>query len=72
MKKYILILAALLTVSAVMQAQDKNYDVKKGDLAVSVTFNPGSLGAYSRATFGNLSLSDNGFLLSHGEYDNIK
>lgn len=35
-------------------------------------FNPGSLGAYSRATFGNLSLSDNGFLLSHGEYDNIK
>ncbi|MBE6237704.1 MAG: hypothetical protein E7116_06095 [Bacteroidales bacterium] len=44
MKKYILILAALLTVSAAMQAQDKNYDVKKGDLAVSVTFNPGSLG----------------------------
>lgn len=33
-------------------------------------FNPGSLGDYE-GSFGNLSLSDNGFLLSHGKYHNI-
>lgn len=42
MKKFILISVALLIVS-VMQAQDRNYDVKSGEWAVSVTFNPGSL-----------------------------
>ena len=35
-----------------------------------VLFNPGSLGDFD-GTFGNLSLSDNGFLLSHGKYHNI-
>lgn len=35
-----------------------------------VLFNPGSLGDYE-GSFGNLSLSDNGFLLSHGKYHNI-
>ena len=44
MKKLIFILVALLAVSAAVQAQDKNYDVKKGDWALSVTFNPASLG----------------------------
>lgn len=33
-------------------------------------FNPGALGAYD-GSFGNLSLSDDGFLLSHGRYANI-
>ena len=35
-----------------------------------VIFNPGSLGDFS-GRFGNLSLSDGGFLFSHGEYHNI-
>lgn len=35
-----------------------------------VLFNPGSLGDFE-GSFGNLSLSDNGFLLSHGKYHNI-
>lgn len=34
-------------------------------------FNPGSLGDYE-GSFGNLSVSDNGFLLSHGKYHSIK
>ena len=34
-------------------------------------FNPGSLGDFS-GSFGNLSISDNGCLLSFGKYDNIK
>lgn len=34
-------------------------------------FNPGSLGEFS-GSFGNLSIGDNGFLLSHGSFDNIK
>ena len=34
-------------------------------------FNPGSLGDFE-GSFGNLSVSDNGFLLSHGKYHNIK
>ena len=34
-------------------------------------FNPGSLGDYS-GCFGNLSIGENGFLLSHGSFDNIK
>ena len=33
-------------------------------------FNPGALSAYD-GSFGNLSLSDNGFLLSHGRFSNI-
>jgi putative phosphoesterase len=36
-----------------------------------VLFNPGSLGDFE-GSFGNLSLSDNAFLLSHGKYHNIK
>lgn len=36
-----------------------------------VLFNPGSLGDYE-GSFGNLSVSDNGFLLSHGKYHSIK
>lgn len=35
-----------------------------------VLFNPGSLGDFD-GSFGNLSLSDNGFLFSHGKYHNI-
>ena len=35
-----------------------------------VLFNPGSLGDFD-GSFGNLSLSENGFLLSHGKYHNI-
>lgn len=35
-----------------------------------VVFNPGSLGDYS-GSFGNLSFSENGFLLSHGKIHNI-
>lgn len=35
-----------------------------------VIFNPGSLGDYV-GSFGNLSVSDNGFLLSHGKYHNL-
>lgn len=34
-------------------------------------FNPGSLGGVLEGSFGNLSLSENGFLLSHGRYHNI-
>ena len=48
--------------------------IKKGtirglekDIAV---FNPGSLGDYD-GSFGNLLLSNSGFLLSHGKYHNI-
>ena len=33
-------------------------------------FNPGALSAYD-VSFGNLSLSDTGFLLSHGRFSNI-
>lgn len=44
MKKLIFILAALLTVSAAMQAQDKSHEARKGQWAVSATFNPGTLG----------------------------
>lgn len=36
-----------------------------------VLFNPGSLSSMFDATFGNLSISENGFLFSHGKYDNI-
>ena len=36
-----------------------------------VLFNPGSLGEMFEGSFGNLSLSDNGFLFSHGKYFNI-
>lgn len=35
-----------------------------------VLFNPGSLGDFD-GSFGNLSLSDNAFILSHGKYLNI-
>lgn len=35
-----------------------------------VIFNPGSLDAYD-GSFGNLSFSEQGFLLSHGKYTNI-
>lgn len=38
------------------------------DLAL---FNPGSLGSILDGSFGNLSVSDNGFLLSHGSFSNI-
>lgn len=34
-------------------------------------FNPGSLGELFDGSFGNLSVSDGGFLLSHGKYQNI-
>ena len=48
--------------------------IKKGNVRGvekdMVLFNPGSLGDYE-GSFGNLSLSDNGFLLSHGKYHNI-
>lgn len=36
-----------------------------------VLFNPGSLGGMLDASFGNLSISENDFLLSHGKYHNI-
>ena len=36
-----------------------------------VLFNPGSLGEMFDGTFGNLSISENGFLFSHGKYRNI-
>ena len=36
-----------------------------------VLFNPGSLGDMFDGSFGNLSITDNGFLLSHGKYHNI-
>ena len=36
-----------------------------------VLFNPGSLGSMLDGSFGNLSISGNGFLLSHGKYNNI-
>ena len=36
-----------------------------------VLFNPGSLGDMFEGSFGNLSISENGFLLSHGKYRNI-
>ena len=35
-----------------------------------VLFNPGSLGDFE-GSFGNLNISDSGFLLSHGNYHNI-
>lgn len=35
-------------------------------------FNPGSLGDSFEGSFGNLSVSENGFLLSHGNYHNIR
>ena len=34
-------------------------------------FNPGSLSGMFEGTFGNLSVSEGGFLLSHGKYHNI-
>lgn len=37
-----------------------------------VLFNPGSLGELFLGSFGNLSLNDNDFLLSHGQYHNIE
>ena len=36
-----------------------------------VLFNPGSLGESFEGSFGNLSITDNRFLLSHGQYINI-
>lgn len=50
--------------------------IKKGnawgvDRDITV-FNPGSLGGLFEGSFGNLSVSENGFLLSHGKYQNIK
>lgn len=36
-----------------------------------VLFNPGSLGQSFYGDFGNLSISENGFLFSHGTYYNI-
>lgn len=36
-----------------------------------VLFNPGSLGEMFDGSFGNLSIGENGFLLSHGKYCNI-
>ena len=36
-----------------------------------VLFNPGSLGGLFEGSFGNLSLSGDEFLLSHGKYQNI-
>ena len=36
-----------------------------------VLFNPGSLSGMLDGSFGNLSISDEGFLLSHGKYHNI-
>lgn len=50
--------------------------IKKGsirgvdrDLTV---FNPGALSSLFDGTFGNLSITESGFLLSHGNYYNIK
>jgi predicted phosphodiesterase len=34
-------------------------------------FNPGSLGGLFDGSFGNLSVGEGGFLLSHGKYHNI-
>lgn len=36
-----------------------------------VLFNPGSLASMFDGKFGNLSIGENGFLFSHGEYYNI-
>lgn len=36
-----------------------------------VLFNPGSLASMFDGSFGNLSISENGFLFSHGNYQNI-
>jgi putative phosphoesterase len=36
-----------------------------------VLFNPGSLSGVLDGSFGNLSISDDGFLFSHGKYHNI-
>ena len=36
-----------------------------------VLFNPGSLGSMFDGSFGNLSIGENGFLFSHGKYNNI-
>ena len=49
--------------------------IKKGSIRGverdMVLFNPGSLGDMFDGSFGNLSITDNGFLLSHGKYHNI-
>lgn len=37
-----------------------------------VLFNPGSLASMLDGSFGNLSINENGFLLSHGSYHNIR
>lgn len=37
-----------------------------------VLFNPGSLASMFDGSFGNLSINENGFLLSHGSYHNIR
>ena len=48
--------------------------IKKGSIRDvekdMVLFNPGSLGDFD-GSFGNLSLSDSGYLFSHGKYHNI-
>ena len=44
MKKLILISTILFAFVSVIQAQNTNYDVTRGQWAVSVTFNPGTLG----------------------------
>lgn len=36
-----------------------------------VLFNPGSLASMFDGSFGNLSISENGFLFSHGKFSNI-
>ena len=43
----------------------------RGVMRDLVIFNPGSLGDMMDGSFGNLSISENGFLLSHGRYNNI-
>lgn len=48
--------------------------IKKGSIREVdrdlVLFNPGSLDGYD-GSFGNLSIAENGFLFSHGKYQNI-
>ena len=36
-----------------------------------VLFNPGALSDIFNGSFGNLSISENGFLFSHGSYNNL-
>ena len=36
-----------------------------------VLFNPGSLSLMFEGSFGNLSISENGYLFSHGQYNNL-